>query len=333
MADWATFAVVPEDGDHERYELYESRFGAVGLDLDLLAGPEVVLPFLRAHDRARHGWRDDTRCEGAVLVDPHRRVLLAFASDGPTTCMRHRAAALDLLRHAWPGWQLRWTYDGPAELRAYLGLDPGAVRDPRGEVYAGAALAPGDEELAEDDPLATVVTVGAGRCHLVAATADHPVAEGPALLERLDSAPEHGRCELAVLSGLHVDPARRRVGWWLLGAQAGAYEMASRWPGWTVEFWQDRWQEQTRAAGDRFAPPPADRLQALVDVRDEAREHWAGRRGAAPRGFARSVAADDSGPLLGTGFLPGVPADLTPAALLSVDSAWRGAVRAAKGTA
>lgn len=135
-----------------------------------------------------------------------------------------------------------------------------------------------------------------------------------------------------MLAGLHVDPARRRVGWWLLGAQAGAYEMASRWPGWTVEFWQDRWREQTRVAGDRFAPPPVDRLQALVDVRDEAREHWAGRRGAAPRGFTRSVGADDSGSPIGTDFLPDVPADLTPAALLSVDSAWRGAVRAAKGT-
>ncbi|GAA0597113.1 hypothetical protein [Streptomyces crystallinus] len=328
MAEWATFAVVPESGDHEQHELYESRFGAVGLDLDLLAGPDVVLPFLRAHAPARHGWRDDVLCEGAVLLDPHRRVLLTFVRDGPTACMRHRAAALDLLHQAWPGWQLRWTYDGPAELRAYLGLDPSAVRDPLGEVHAGAVLAPGDlgdDALGEDDPLATLVTVGADRCHLVAATGDHPVAEGPAVLDRLESAPDHGRCELAVLSGLHVDPARRRVGWWLLGAQPGAYEMAARWPGWTVEFWQDRWQEQARAAGDRFAPPPVERVQALADVRDEARERWAGRRGAAG-GSARAASG-------GTGFLPDAVADLAPAALLSVDSAWHLAVRAAKGTA
>ncbi len=37
MANWATFVVVPEDGAHE---VYEARFGAVGLDLDLLAGPD-----------------------------------------------------------------------------------------------------------------------------------------------------------------------------------------------------------------------------------------------------------------------------------------------------
>ncbi|MEV6550968.1 hypothetical protein AB0M57_19990 [Streptomyces sp. NPDC051597] len=327
MAEWATFAVVPGSGDHERYELYESRFGAAGLDLDLLAGPDVVLPFLRAHDPARHGWLDDVRCEGAVLVDPHRRVLLVFVRDGPTTCMRHRAAALELLRHSWPGWQVRWTFDGPAELRAYLGLDPDAVRDPGREVRAGAPLAPGDGELAEDDPLATVVTVGTGRCHLLAAAGDHPVAEGPALLDRLAAAPDHGRCEFAVLSGLHVDPARRLVGWWLLAAQAGAYQMEARWPGWTVEFWQDRWQEQARAADGRFAPPPVERRQALVDVRDEAREHWAGRGSGARRGPARSLGP---GPVDGGGFLPDVPADLAPAALLSVDSAWRRAVREAR---
>ncbi|MFK8909367.1 hypothetical protein [Streptomyces sp. YS-3] len=323
MAEWATFAVVPDSGDHERYELYESRFGAAGLDLDLLAGPGVVLPFLRSHPPARHGWRDDVHCAGAVLVDPHRRVLLVFVRDGPTTCLRHRAAALELLRHAWPGWQVRWTYDGPAELRAYLGLDPDAVRDPGREVRAGAALAPGDQELAEDDPLATVVTVGTGRCHLLAATGEHPVAGGPALLERLAPEPGHDGCRLAVLSGLHVDPVRRRVGWWLLGAQAGAYGMESRWPGWTVEFWQDRWQEQTRAAGGLFVPPPVERRQALVDVRDEAREHWAGRGDAASRRPARAL---DPGPVSGGAFLPDVPADLAPAALLSVDSAWRRAV-------
>ncbi|MFD9795766.1 hypothetical protein ACFWXK_32980 [Streptomyces sp. NPDC059070] len=278
MAEWANYAVVPGSGDPGAYELYESRFGAPGLDLDLLAGPDVVLPFVRGH-RAAHGqWRDDVRCEGAVLVDEGRKVLLSFVQDGPRTCLRHRAAALELLGHAWPGWESRHTYDGPAELRAYLGLDPEAVRDPQLGVMAGALIAPGDEELAEDDPWVTAVTVGPDRCHLVAATGDHPIAEGPALLERLAGAPDHGRCGLAVLSGLHIDPERRRVGWWLPGAQAGAYEMAARWPGWTVTFWRDRWDAHGRACGGLFTPPPVDRARALAEVRDEAREHWAQRR-------------------------------------------------------
>ncbi len=50
MADWANFVVVPEDGAHE---VYEARFGAVGLDLGLLAGPDVALPLVRARTRVR----------------------------------------------------------------------------------------------------------------------------------------------------------------------------------------------------------------------------------------------------------------------------------------
>ncbi|MFI6449326.1 hypothetical protein [Kitasatospora sp. NPDC050543] len=116
-----------------------------------------------------------------------------------------------------------------------------------------------------------------------------PVAEGPALLDRLDGAHNHGTCRLSVSSGIHVDPVRRRVGWWLLGRHAEAYEMAARWPGWEVEFWQDRSDEHVRASGGRFAPPPIDRGGALDRVREGAREHWRGRRSVEAVGPALAV--------------------------------------------
>ncbi|MEU4094656.1 hypothetical protein [Streptomyces sp. NPDC026673] len=273
MADWATYVIVREDGDHE---VYEARFGAIGLDLDLLAGPEVLVPVLRARPLAED-WRDEVWCQAAALIDLRCKTLLFFAWEGPVTELRHRAALWEALRRAWPGWELRWTHDGPAALRAHLGLDPEVVREKAGgSTYPDGALATGDEELAERDPLIRVVTVGADRCHLLSSANHHPVAEGPALLVRLERAPGHGRCVLAANSGLHVDPLRRRVGWWLLGAQAGVPRMASRWPGWTVEFWADRWEEHVRASGGRFAPPAVDPEQALAELRDEAR----GRRSA-----------------------------------------------------
>ncbi|MGW3040194.1 hypothetical protein ACWC9T_09130 [Kitasatospora sp. NPDC001159] len=43
--------------------------------------------------------------------------------------------------------------------------------------------------------------------------------------------------------------------------------MPERWPGWTVEFWQDRWEEHIGAAAGRFQPPPVDRARALAEVR------------------------------------------------------------------
>ncbi|MGK5630319.1 hypothetical protein [Streptomyces sp. URMC 123] len=275
MSDWAMYVVVPEDGAHE---VYEARFGAVGLDLDLLAGPDVVLPLIRARPRVEGPWRGEAMCEAAVLIDLRRKALLLFAWEGPITRMRHRAATWELLRTAWPDWELRWTYDGPAALLARLGLDPEAVRDRDRFTCPEFPLEADDEELSERDPLVRVVTVGANRCHLFSAVNDHPITEGPALLERLAAAPRYeGVCRIAADSGLHLDPERRRVGWWLLNSLAGAYDMASRWPGWTVTFWEDRWGEHVRASGGGFVPPPVDRVRALDELSREARDHWSVR--------------------------------------------------------
>ncbi|WP_369248542.1 hypothetical protein [Streptomyces sp. R41] len=63
MATWATFVVVSDGSGHEAFE---SRFGAVGLDLDLLAGPEAVVPFIRAKSPVEGRWRDDATCEGGA---------------------------------------------------------------------------------------------------------------------------------------------------------------------------------------------------------------------------------------------------------------------------
>ncbi|MDH6137831.1 hypothetical protein P3T37_007266 [Kitasatospora sp. MAA4] len=266
MGDRANFVVVREGGE---YELYLSRFGAVGIDLDLLAGPAEALSLV-GRLKASDWWLDDVHCQGAGLIDLGRKVLMLFAWEGPSAVMRHRAATLELLREAWVGWDVRWMYDGPAELRTYLGLDPGHVRDRENRIFVGPLLEPGDEELADPEPMVAVVTVGADRCYLLANINDHPVREGAALLDRLAGGPEHGVCQVSADAGIHVDPLRRRVGWWVLGASAQAYEMPQRWPGWTVEFWQDRWEEHVRMGAGRFQPPPVDRERALTEVRRAA---------------------------------------------------------------
>ncbi|MFE6053995.1 hypothetical protein ACFQ6N_24855 [Kitasatospora sp. NPDC056446] len=263
MADRANFVVVRESGE---YELYLSRFGAVGLDLDLLAGPAGALSMVRGL-RADDWWLDDALCQGAALLDLGRKVLMLFAWEGPSTVMRYRAATLELLREAWAGWDVRWVYDGPAELRTYLGLDPEKVRDRAGDTLVGHLIDPGDEELTDPEPMAVVVTVGSDRCYVVANVSDHPIREGTALLDRLAGGPRHDVCRAPAEGGVHVDPLRRRVGWWTLGASAQAYEMPRRWPGWTVEFWQDRWDEHVRASHGRFDPPPVEGGRALAEVR------------------------------------------------------------------
>lgn len=182
MGNRATFVI----GSAGEYELRGSSYGAVDLDLDLLAGPEVVLPFLRGHRMETCGWYDDDACEAGALVDPAGRLLLVFAQEGWSVSMRSRAAWCRLLRLGWPGWDVRWAYDGQSGLRSHLGLGPTGGRD---AVYPGPPLESGDEELADPDPGVCVVTIGADRCHVLAHIGDHPVAEGPAVLDRLSGAP------------------------------------------------------------------------------------------------------------------------------------------------
>ncbi|MFE3502549.1 hypothetical protein ACFXPX_19520 [Kitasatospora sp. NPDC059146] len=272
MGDRANVIVVRENGTHELY-----RTGwAVGIDLDLLDGPAAVLAMLpELHQDG--WWLDDTVAQGGVLLDLGRKVLLFFAREGPSTELRHRAAIFELIRVAWPGWEVRWLYDGAAELRAYVGLDPEYVRCRDADLTLAPFLAPEAEDLAWPDPGGVVVTVGSGGCHVASEAFDHPVREGESLLDRLADAPEHGACRLHVNSGIHLDPERRRLGWWSLSSTPEAYRVPELWPGWTVEFWKDDWERHRRAC-TRFYPAPFDTgAEARAAVLAEAGERRATR--------------------------------------------------------
>ncbi|MFJ1755006.1 hypothetical protein [Kitasatospora sp. NPDC088134] len=272
MGDRANVVVVRADGAHE---LYRSGW-AVGLDLDLLDGPAALLDLLPGLHRDGW-WLDEVMADGGVLVDLGRRVLLFFVREGPSGELRHHAALLELVRAAWPGWEVRRLYDGPAELRAHLGLDAEYVRCPDAPLCPAPFLAPDDEDLAGPDPGGVLVTVAGGGCHVASHCFDHPVHEGPALLDRLADAPGHDTGRLHVNAGLHLDPARRRLGWWTLCFSPGAYRAPESWPGWTVEFWQDDWRRHA-AADPRCAPAPFDAgATALTAVRTEAAERRAAR--------------------------------------------------------
>ncbi|MFI8327198.1 hypothetical protein [Streptomyces sp. NPDC085529] len=271
MGARANVVVVREHGAHELY-----RTGwAVGIDLDLLGGPAAVLamlPGLRQDD----WWLDDSMAQGGMLLDLGRKVLLFFAWEGPSTELRRRAAMFELIREAWPGWEVRWLYDGPAEVREYVGLDPEYVRCRDVELSLAPFLAADDEDLTGPDPGGVVITVGAERCHVASDAFDHPVREGIALLDRLADAPGHGGCRLHVNSGIHLDPERRHLGWWSLYSSPQAYHVSELWPGWTVEFWRDEWERHVRAS-DRFSPEAFDAGEgARAAVLAEASERRAG---------------------------------------------------------
>ncbi|WP_411101761.1 hypothetical protein [Streptomyces sp. cmx-4-9] len=298
-------------GGPQGYRYGRDPWGAIGLDLDLMAGPDVLLPLLHRLGAAPgpDGWYPDDEAHGGAVVDPDRKVLLFFAWDAPSASAPTRAAALALLRGAWPGWDVRWSYAGQTGLRGYLGLDP--EQDLSGPIGSFVCPAPG---LAGAP--AAVATVGPDRCHVLDGVNEHPVTEGPALLERLRSVPRHLTYGGHADAGIHVDPQRRRVGWWLTGAQEHAERVPARWPGWTVEFWEDRWSEHARAAPGRFLAPAPDPAAALAGVRD-----WALDRYAPPAAGERAAPCA----LVGLGHPPPVTAGLAAAARETIGAAYRAA--------
>ncbi|MFG2989781.1 hypothetical protein ACGFZK_10915 [Streptomyces sp. NPDC048257] len=264
-------------GGPDGYGGIEDDWGAIGLDLDLLAGPDVVLMLMRrtCADGRPPSWFADEDVQAGVLVDPDAKVLLLFLLEGPSVAMRTRRAVFALLRAAWPGWEVRWSYGGQTGLRAHVGLDPADDAGRDRPVWPDDVFEASAPALAHPDPDVTVVTVdGPDRCHLMGFGLEHPVMQGPALLDRLEAVTDHGAHHELAESGLHIDQVRRRVGWWHTGYQIHPDTVAARWPGWTVEFWEDRWAEHRAASGGRFDPTEPDDTAALTAVRDAALEHW-----------------------------------------------------------
>jgi hypothetical protein len=283
MGDRSNYVLV-WDG---RWELFYSHWGAVSLDLDLLAGPEAATRFIRAQravDPADGGWLDDVWCEGAALVD-HDRKRLCFYTDHFDEAGR-RAAVLAVMAFTWPGWQVDWAYDGLGDLVAHVGQDPAIVR---------CEIEPDEPAAGSDDWVECLVTVagdGGTRAYGLGLTVREVIGHGPAIIDRLPGGT--GRAELTAIpgSGVHLDPATRTAGVWTMLPLAGAMaRTASLWPGWTWEMWSDRYTEQvTRADGTVTLPDP-DPHAALEDLRERLERH----RGHDPVGRAREVLTEIGG--------------------------------------
>ncbi|MFD4641960.1 hypothetical protein ACFWN2_31970 [Lentzea sp. NPDC058436] len=254
MGSRANYAIVDERG----WELYFSNGGAEPLLGTFAGGPARVIEEVRDEQPVEE-WLDDVWCEGAALIDSVNHVLLLFTwhHDG----VDDRARRLAAIRSSWPGWRIRWAYGGIEDLVAYLGLDRALVR-------AGDRPEPVLREVGEPPEITnTLVTVrqedgsvlGHRLCHLRC----EPLWAGHGLLDSLATwTPVRAwdrltADDLGPELGLHVDVANRELGFWTAANFTGTVEeIAARWPGWRVEFWEDRHEEQALRCGNEFRTFP-----------------------------------------------------------------------------
>ncbi|GAB3958678.1 hypothetical protein GCM10029978_004100 [Actinoallomurus acanthiterrae] len=253
MGQRANFILVDDTG----WRLYYDHWAANRVCSVLVAGPAAATRFITAQRLcAQDEWLDDVWAEGGAVVDhPGRR--LVFFGDELMTDLSAKRAFMRLLTLTWPGWDVRWAYDGLGDLAAQVGVDRSVVR------VSDDRIMPDDLQPnpSEDWP-PHLVTVRDEADRLTAYpfdwADDHSAWQGPGLLDRL---PAGGLAQvnLPVIpeSGLHVDVRSRTAGAWSIEAVPGLLPaLPDLWPGWQVEFWEDRYEEQARRCGNAVTFPP-----------------------------------------------------------------------------
>jgi hypothetical protein len=320
MGARANFALIDAGG----MRLHYSHWGADMVCSALAAGPNPAARFIAAQHRCddpRRDWMDDVWAEGGAVVDRTTRRLV-FYGDQLMLELPCKRAFLALLEQMWPGWTVRWAYDGIGDLAAAAGVDRSAVRAPDEE----ERLLPEETvtDLDEEVHLLTVRTPE-GCVAYPLGWYVHTAWQGPALLDRL---PAGGRSRLDLREipsgGLHVDTGARTAGVWINGSRTGLVPaLGGLWPGWRVEFWEDRYEEQLARCGGTVTAPGADLAAAL----DEVVATLGARRGDDPArrmlDFAGEVAGDrrvELNPL----FTAHRPVDASP-------GEWEAVLRAAAG--
>jgi hypothetical protein len=268
--------------DDAGWRLYYSHWAADTLCTPLLAGPDAATRYIaaqkRCEDRERD-WLDDVWAEGGAVVD-HTRRHLVFYGDQLMWELDAKRAVVRLLALTWPGWTVRWAYDGIGDIAAHVGMDRAKVR--RDHDDESSLDWPFDVEHPEEEcHLLTVRDVDGEltvyQFHWDSLTAWH----GPGLLDQL---PDWGTSRIDLTefpeSGFHVDVGTRTAGLWLRGESNGLVPaLPELWPPvWRVEFWEDRFEEQRERCGGAVTFPELD-LTAAVD---RVVEHAAGRLGRDP---------------------------------------------------
>ncbi|WP_330271075.1 hypothetical protein OG205_28430 [Lentzea sp. NBC_00516] len=261
MGSRANYVIVDERG----WELYFDNGGAVPLLGTFADGPAEVIEFVRETNPAEH-WLDDVWCEGAALIDSVDHVLLLFTwhHDG----VDDRARRLAAIRSAWPGWRIRWAYGGLEDVVAYLGIDRATVRAAERR-HPVLQLQPGDFPIIPNCLVTIRQADGSVHGHMLDHLHGEPLWAGPGLLDSVavltptqgwERQPDE---DLGPELGLHFDLANREFGFWTAATFNGTVdEIAARWPGWRVEFWEDRHEEQTLRCGTGFRMFPFEAVSS-----------------------------------------------------------------------
>ncbi|MDB4963352.1 MAG: hypothetical protein JWP01_3351 [Myxococcales bacterium] len=232
--------------------------------------PVHAINFIRAQS-VEHGWLDEVWCEGGALVDLRRHELLFFGGeDIRYDPMRHRLM-LALMHRTWPGWSVRWAFEGLGDLVDHLGIERDVVRSGRDR-----ELVDPDRFEESHDRVFGVFSVHHpdGRVTLYTSIVAAPSLfnfQG-GVVERLAALAGHGSLTLllhgdgAPSSGAHLDLAARRIDLW----EAGFHQdlQGQVWDGWRLVHHGAEFEAQLALAGGSLELLAPSRRTVLKEIGD-----------------------------------------------------------------
>lgn len=279
--------VLRENGETDvRY----SHWGARHLIDEIFYGPAAAREYVECQDEDRLGEvLDATWGEGAAVLDFDRRVLLFWGDHDLLGDVPARVPhLLEMMRHTWPGWSVRWASRGMHTVKEYLDSTPPPADEPipPGPLDEHAASFVRDHtawwlEFDVGGYVDTVVTVrrhdGTLADHTTTHSLERTLSLGEGLLEILAGrTPVSPPPEREVQSTLLVDEAARELhAWWgysLLEDPLGW--TSQRWPGWRFHWHEeDGYAGHLRRTGRDPAPLLLPREEAVRDLLDYLRRN------------------------------------------------------------
>lgn len=262
MGNRANLVLVDRDGWQLRYSHWA---GCRMLDA-LIGGPDMAERYVLAQEAVSF-WTDELWADGGLVLDLVERKLLFFGEELMAS-MNERRALFEALALMWPGYSVSWAYDGTAEIAAYVGSSC-PLRDRPSQPDLLLA-----EDTAKLHHLVTVVG-GDGECRAWPLWWGSSAAwHGPTLIEMLPG-DGHSGVTLGVLpeSGVHFDVPHQRLGIWLTNPVPGLFRwLPQLWPGWRVELWCDRYEEQFLRCGPHITAPGLDRVAGIMEAESWLRQ-------------------------------------------------------------
>lgn len=262
--------IIVENGAHR---LFYSHWCANTLPHDLFWGPDHATAFIRIQREVdESGWLDEIWAEGGAVVDLDRRVLLLYGGEDVLYDIPMRRVYLDLLRRVWTRWEVRWAFEGIADLAEYVGF-------PRDRVLSERAVSPActlepPEERSWVDTVASIRTRSEQiRLYPLPGTVDDYLYCGLNLLDCCQT--ESGEAELSLdewtdsfpTGGVHIDGITRTIEFWIAcDAPDVERRVTQRWLGWNVQWRRDHYEFHLNVTQGRlrFPIPSRRRLESQI---------------------------------------------------------------------